>query len=133
MIKKIVFLWDSTIKPWSVDVQRIMDYLARLSKKGFICESIDTKDMAEEELKRWREKAQSVARRYKQKMSQHFGSRRMGGFPYFGRQVPALLVCGEGENMPTAVYPHSKKRGEKHTEYSIEDFLKKELTDSLGR
>lgn len=131
MIKKVLFFWDSTIKPWSVDIRTIMDYLARLSKKGFTCESIDTKDMAEEELKRWREKAQSVAMRYKQQMSQHFGSRRMGGFPYFGRQVPALLVYGEGENMPTAVYPHTKKRGQEKTYYSIEAFLN-ELTDSLG-
>jgi len=130
MIKKIVFLWDSTIKPWSVDVQRMKDYLARLGKKGLTCESIDTKDMSEEELKRWREKAQSVAMRYKQQMSQHFGSRRRGGFPYFGRQVPALLVY-EDEKVPTAVYPHTKKRGQEKTDYSIEAFLK-ELADSLG-
>ena len=131
MIKKIVFLWDSTIKPWSVDVQRMKDYLARLGKKGLTCESIDTKDMSEEELKRWREKAQSVAMRYKQQMSQHFGSRRRGGFPYFGKQVPALLVYEEGKKVATAVYPHSEKRGQKRIDYSIEDFLK-ELTDSLG-
>lgn len=131
MIKKIVFLWDDTIKPWSVDAHRIKDYLARLGKKGLTCESIDTKDMAEEELKRWHEKAQSVAMRYKQQMSQHFGSRRIGGFPYFGRQVPALLVYKEDEKVPIAVYPHTKKRGQEKTYYSIEAFLK-ELTDSLG-
>lgn len=130
MIKQVVFLYNSTIKPWHTDIQIVQRYLTGLQDKGVTCEPIDTKDMSEEELKRWREKAQSVAMRYKQQMSQHFGSRRRGGFPYFGRQVPALLVY-EDEKVPTAVYPHTKKRGQEKTDYSIEAFLK-ELADSLG-
>lgn len=131
MIKKVVFLRDSTMKPLSVDVQRILEHLARVRTKGFTCKLIDTKDMPEEELKHWREKAQNVAVRYKLQMSQHFGSRRMGGFPYLGKLIPALMVYEEGERMPTAVYPHTKKRGQEKTDYSIEAFLK-ELENSLG-
>ena len=131
MITKLVFLRDGTIKPWSMDMQRILDYLARVGRSGLTCELIDTKDMAEEELKHWREKAQTVAMRYKQQMSQHFGSRRVGGFPYFGKQVPALIAYEAGKTMPTAVYPHTKKRGQEKTDYLIEAFLE-ELIDSLG-
>ena len=42
MSKKLVFLWDSTIKPWSTDVQRILGDLAKLSKKGITVERLDT-------------------------------------------------------------------------------------------
>jgi hypothetical protein len=34
MIRKFVLLWDSTIKPWYADAQKIQDYLARLGDKG---------------------------------------------------------------------------------------------------
>jgi len=81
------------------------------------------KDMPQEELQQWREKAQSVAMYRKQKMSQHFGSRRKGGFPYFGKQGPALIVYEEGSSEPAAVYPHTKKRRRKEIDYSIEAFL----------
>jgi len=42
MSKKLVFLWDSTIKPWSTDVQRILGDLAKLSKKEITVERLDT-------------------------------------------------------------------------------------------
>jgi len=37
-IKKLMFLWNSTIKPWSRDVQKILGDLARVSKKGLTVE-----------------------------------------------------------------------------------------------
>ena len=64
-------------------------------------------------------------------MSQHFGGRRKGGFPHFGKEVPALIVYEEGGAVPTAVYPHTKKKGQEKTDYSIEGFLE-ELTASIG-
>lgn len=126
-IEKLVFFWDSTIKPWSVDIRTIMDYWTGLSDMGVRCELIDTKDMAGAELERWRMEARIAAMWRHQEVRRPFDR----GLLDFGKQVPALLVYEEGEKVATAVYPHSEKRGQKRTDYSIEDFLK-ELTDSLG-
>ena len=129
MIKKIVFLWDSTINPWSVDVDahRIKDYLARLGKKGLTCELIETKDLPDGELEYWRKEALVTSVWRHQEIRQHFGVSQLD----LGRQVPALLVYEEGEKVPIAVYPHTKKRGQEKTDYSIETFLK-ELANSFG-
>jgi len=126
-IEKLVFFWDSTIQPWSVDIRTIRDYLTGLSDMGVRCELIDTKDMPEEEMKRWREEARIAARWRHQQVRRPFGR----GLLDFGKQVPALLVYEEGERVAIAAYPHSEKRDEKRTDFSIEDFLK-ELTNSLG-
>lgn len=126
-IEKLVFFWDSTIKPWSVEVQGILDYLARVGKKGLTCELIDTKDLPDGELEYWRKEALAVSLRWHQQIRQYFGASQL----HLGKQVPALLVYEGGGKLPTAVYPHSEKRGHKHTNFSIEDFLK-ELTHSLG-
>jgi len=92
---------------------------------------LDTKDMREEELEHWRDQATSTAVSHHQRIRQAFGSRRQGRLPYLGKQVPALLVYEEGESVPVAVYPHSEKRGEKHTDFSIEGFLAK-FVNTLG-
>lgn len=129
MIKKIVFLWDSTIKPWSVDVDahRIKDYLARLGKKGLTCEFIDTKDLPDGELEYWRKEALVTSVWRHQEIRQHFGVSQLD----LGRQVPALLVYEESEKVPVAIYPHSEKRGQEKTDHSIEAFLEKPSV-SLG-
>jgi len=50
-----------------------------------------------------------------------FGTKRRGDGPFFGREVPALLVYEAGERHPTSVYPHRKPgRGPVVT---IRDFL----------
>lgn len=127
MIKKVLFFWDSTIKPWSVDIRTIRDYLTGLSDMGVRCELIDTKDMAGAELEHWRMEARIAARWRHQQVRRPFGR----GLLDFGKQVPALLVYEEGERVAIAAYPHSEKRGEKLIDYSIEGFLK-ELVDSFG-
>lgn len=43
--------------------------------------------------------------------------------PYFGKQVPALLVYESGERAPLAVYPHSETRGDTRTDFTIEGYL----------
>jgi len=131
MAKRLVFLYDSTIEPWSVDFQAIQRYLTELQAKGVKSELLDTKDMPEEALERWREEATAAAVWRHQRIRQVFGSRQQGGLPYFGKQVPALLVYEEGESVPVAVYPHSEKRGQKHTDLSIEGFLE-EFVNTLG-
>lgn len=131
MTKRLVFLYDSTIEPWSVDLQAIQSYLTELQSKGIKSELLDTNDMPEDALAHWREEATAAAVWRHQRIRQVFGSRQQGGLPYFGKQVPALLVYEEGESVPVAVYPHSEKRGQKHTDFSTEGFLE-ELVNALG-
>ena len=131
MTKQLVFLYDSTIEPWSVDFQAIQSYLTELQAKGIKSELLDTKEMPEEALEHWREEATAAAIWRHQRIRQVFGSQKRGRLPYFGKQVPALLVYEEGESVPVAVYPHSEKRGQKHTDFSIEGFLE-EFVNALG-
>jgi len=126
-IEKLLFFWDSTIKPWSVDVQRILDYLARVGKKGLTCELIDTKDLPDGELEYWRKETLAASVRWHQQIRQYFGASQL----HLGKQAPALLVYEGGGKLPTAVYPHSEKRGQEKTDYPIEAFLE-ELIDSPG-
>jgi hypothetical protein len=127
MIKKIVFLWDSSVEPWHGDIATTKGFLTELHDKGITCELMDTKDMADEVLQRWRDQALAASMWRHQQIRRHFGASQSD----LGKQVPALLVYEEGGKLPTAVYPHSEKRKQRQTDYSIEDFLK-ELTDSLG-
>lgn len=131
MNKRLVLLYDSTIRPWHADLQAIRANLTKLQAKGVRCELLDTKDLPEQELDRWRDEATAAAIRRHQGIRQAFGSRKQGRLPYFGKQVPALLVYGEGEKIPLAVYPHSEKRGRTHTDFTIEGFLE-QLVNSLN-
>jgi len=127
MSKKLVFLWNSTIEPWSTDVQKILGGLARVSKKGLTVKRLDTKDMPEEQQQRWRKEALTASVWRHQQIRQYFGASQLD----LGRQVPALLVYEEGDRVPTAVYPHTKKAGREKRDHSIKAFLE-ELIDSLG-
>jgi len=127
MIKKVLFLWDSTIEPRQGNIQNIKRYLTALRDTGLRCESINTKDMPEKKLEYWRKEALAASVRWHQQIRQYFGASQL----HLGKRDPALLVYEEGGKLPTAVYPHSEKRGQKLTAYLIEGFLK-ELTDSLG-
>jgi hypothetical protein len=127
MTKRLVFLYDSTIQPWHANLQVIQKRLNELQTEGVKSELLDTKDMPEEELEHWREEATITAMWRHQRIRQVFGSQQQ----YLGKQVPALLVYQEGERVPVAVYPHSEKRGQKHTDFSIEGFLE-EFVKALG-
>ena len=131
MPKRLVFLYDSTIEPWHVDLQAIQKYLTELQARGVKSELLDTKDMPEKALEHWRGEATAAAMWHHQRIRQVFGSQKRGGLPFLGKQVPALLVYEEGEIIPEAVYPHSKKREQKYTDISIQDFLK-EFVNALG-
>ena len=77
--------------------------------------------MAPTEIERWREKATILAVWQHIGVRQTFGSRRSGGLPYLGKQVPALFVFEEGKDDPVAVYPHEKEG----KECTILDYLKR--------
>jgi len=107
--------------------------MEKLHEKGIEVETKDTGRMTEEERQEAYWKAARVAVRKKYKVRQVFGSRRQGGGPYFGKQVPALLVYGEkGALYPEDVYPHE----EKGTTVTIAEFLEQLLSglrsESLG-
>jgi hypothetical protein len=123
MVKRLVFLYDSTLEPWHGDIEAIQRRLAALSTKGVRVELMDTKDMPGDELERWRDGALAASVCHHQQIGQTFGSRSQGMLPDFGKRVPALLVYEEGGKMPVAVYPHRKKREGKHSDFSIEGFL----------
>ncbi len=108
---RLVFLYDSSIHPWHADLQAIRRGLERMVSTGVMVEELDTRDMSDEDLARWRAKANVAAIRDHKSIRQTFGSWRQGGLPYFGKQVPALLVFAKDEQTPTDVYPHRKNRG----------------------
>lgn len=55
MIKKVLFFWDSSVEPWHGDIETTKGFLTELHDKGITCELIDTKDMPDEVLQRWRD------------------------------------------------------------------------------
>lgn len=125
----LVFLYDSSIEPWhDVDVEAILARLRRLEAQGVECEVLDTKDKPDEEFERWRKEARVVSSWRGQQIRVPFGSRSEGMQPDFGRHVPALLVYDKkGDIVPRAVYPHSKKRDQTRTDFSIEGYLEQRL------
>jgi hypothetical protein len=80
--------------------------------------------MVDEQLELWRDQATAASVWRHQAIRQTFGSRGRGGLPFFGRQVPALLVYEGEETIPVAVYPHSETRGDTRTDFTIEGYLK---------
>lgn len=70
------------------------------------------------------EKAVDAAIGGHQGIRQVFCSRQKGGLPYFGRQVPALLVFEKDQVIPTEVFPHRKSGGQ---DFSIESWIQGRL------
>jgi len=108
MSNRLVLLYDSTM----------------LEAKGVRCGLLDTKDTPEQELERWRDEATATAVWRRQGIRQTFGSHKQGRLPYFGKQVPALIVYEEGEKIPVAACPHTEERGRTRTDFTIEGFLR---------
>lgn len=119
MIAKLVFVYDSSLEPRSVDLHSIMELLDNAQTAGILCERVDTKDLDDGAFQHWREKAQLVGVLQKQAVRQQFGSHRQSGCPYLGKEVPALFVYEKGKAQPVAVYPHKKQR----EAYSITGYL----------
>ncbi|MFB3891132.1 MAG: YhcG family protein [Phycisphaerae bacterium] len=120
MISRLVLLFDSAIKPFGdVDLKAIRNCLDRAHASGIMCESIDTKGMPVAGWETWRDAAWIVSVRRRLRIRQTFGSKRAGGLPLLGKQVPALFVYEDGKAEPSAVYPHEK--GGKY--FSVQDYL----------
>ena len=130
MSKRLVLLFDSTVEAWDADLGRIQSSLAGLAARGVDCDLIDTNDISDQDLDHWRNQATTAAVWRHQRIRQVFGSRKAGRLPYLGKQVPALLLYEEGETIPVGVYPHSEKRRETLTDFTIQGFLQ-EFIDSL--
>jgi hypothetical protein len=107
MAKRLVLLYGSAVKPWEADTERILGYLSSLCARGMDCESLDVAGMAGEKLHGWREEALKASMLHKHGTRQVFGTGKRAGLPYFGREVPALLLYTDGEQIPAAVFPHS--------------------------
>lgn len=106
MDERWVFLFDGTVRPWhDVDLPAIRRGLEKAASLGVGVEELDTRHMPEEMLSSWRADASFAAMRTHHAIRQVFGSRNLGGLPYFGKQVPALLVFDE-DGSPRDVYPH---------------------------
>jgi hypothetical protein len=69
MTKKLVFLYDSTLKPWHGDIEAIQARLSEERVKGVKVEVLDTKDMRDDELDRWRSDALAASMRHHQQVS----------------------------------------------------------------
>jgi len=106
MGERWVLLFDSSIEPWNgVDLVAICRDLERVAPLGVRVEEFDTKHVSDEDLSSWRADAIFAAMRTHHAIRQVFGSRNLGGLPYFGKQVPALLIFAE-DGSPKDVYPH---------------------------
>ncbi len=121
--KRLVLLYNSKVQPWNSDLDAITAMLYTLTAKGAKFELLDTSETTEQELAHWRDKAMASAVYHHLRIRQPFGSRRQGGLPYFGKQVPALLVFEEGQEIPLAVFPHRERRDRAHKDLSIEYIL----------
>ena len=115
-MKRLVFLYDSTVEPWEMDLSEVIDGLEKLGASRAHIEIIDTKEMPEAERQHWRDQAALLAmKRQDMRVRQPFGSKKAGGEPFLGRQVPALFVYEGPEDDPTCVYPHQRKDRSAHT------------------
>jgi len=75
-MKRLVFLFDSTVAPWGTDLEVIRSALTRLRAQGVECEEMDTTSMTKEELEEWRNQATVTAVFRHQAVRRAFGSRR---------------------------------------------------------
>jgi len=122
-MKRLVFLFDSSVEPWEADVEAIQATLGRLASEVVESEVINIHGMPDEQLEYWRDQATAASVWRHQAIRQAFGSRRQGGLPNFGKEAPAILVYERGERVAVAVYPHTETRGDTRTDFTIEGYL----------
>ena len=85
----------------------VMYMLWLLSKRGITTEIIDTVSLTAQELHEAYSGAILPSISKKHAIRRIFGSKARSGFR-FGKEVPALLVYGDGEQHPVDVYPHQE-------------------------
>ena len=103
--------WDPSCKvlnfPENEGFSEVSSLLEKMKRKAVEIKAINTQGLSKEELQEAYIKAiaPSVFKRYEVKSV--FGTKKTGGC-FFGREVPALVVCGE-KGKPQDVYPHKKE------------------------
>ena len=107
--------------PANTGLEEALEFLPRLEAKGISVEIVDSSKLSREELREaYFEASQpAVVKHFGVRLV--FGSRRRGGGPFFGKEIPALLVYEEGAKYPSDVYPHQKPGG--GPVVTIKDFL----------
>lgn len=119
--------YNSEKKPFDkYDLKQILSDIDALEKLGVPCERIDTAKMTEDEVTSAYFEATFPSVYKKYRIRQIFGSRRSSGW-LFGKQVPALLVFGDGDKYPTDVYPHE----EMGKEVTIEEYMRVARQEAL--
>lgn len=85
--------------------------LPRLEAKDIPVEIVDSNKLSREELRQAYFDACQPAVFKHIGVRLVFGSRRRGGGPFFGKEIPALLVYEEAAKYPSDVYPHQEQGG----------------------
>lgn len=116
--------------PANEGLDEALGLISTLQSEDVSVEIVDASKLSREELQEiYLSKACIPAVRNHVRIRRVFGSKRRGGGPFFGREVPALLVYEDGEH-PSGVYPHEKPGGV--AVVTIRDFLMDLVTDSRG-
>ena len=113
---------SETDNPANRGLADALELLSAVEADGISVEIVDAKKISREELREAYFKACQPAVFKHFGIRLVFGSRRRGGGPFFGKEVPALLVYEEEESgYPSEVYPHQKPGGGPLV--TIKDFL----------
>jgi hypothetical protein len=123
---KLEFYWAGEEQLFGVPANEgIEEALGLLSSiphdESVLVEIVDTNELSEERIREVYSKACTPAIWKHIGIRRVFGTKRRGDGPFFGREVPALLVYEAGERHPSDVYPHQKPG--KGPVVTIRDFL----------
>lgn len=109
---KLEFYWAGKEQVFGVPAnegfEKVLKLLSSLQDKDISVEIVDTNNLSREELQELYSKACMPAVWKHIGMRRVFGTKRRGGGPFFGKEVPALLVYEGGGGYPSDVYPHQK-------------------------
>jgi hypothetical protein len=98
--------------PANEGLEKALECLPHLEAKDIPVEIVDSNKLSREELRQAYFDACQPAVFKHIGVRLVFGSRRRGGGPFFGKEVPALLVYEEEQGKyPSDVYPHQKPGG----------------------
>jgi hypothetical protein len=119
-IEWLVFIYDSSIEPWhGVEIEKVQRQLREIERRGVGYHLVDTKNMPQEQVRSWRERAALVAQWHHHRIRTFFGNEQA----HLGKRVPALFAYEEYPGRPLGVYPHEERAEGSYITISIEEFL----------
>jgi hypothetical protein len=128
VVVKLRLYYSSVTKPLSDPANdgfgRALEFLRRLEGEGFLCEIVDTIGLSEDVVYKAYADAWLPSVSKKLGIRRVFGTRRRSGC-FFGREVPALLVYEDDDELPVDVYP----REELGRIVPITEFLEELISD----